>query len=102
MKPCANIHITLNAHTDLGYAVIKLTGNEGFVIWTHRVPTSSELAQINSEAAGEFHDFDHKSKRYYNGVGHIDTPVGTIDVAFDQDTKKLDIEFGGSSTWAWP
>ena len=101
VKPCSDIHITLNAHTDLGYSIIKLTGNEGFVIWTHRVPTSSELNQINSEGANEFGDFIHKKKLYYSGVGHIDTPAGTIDVSFSETTKKLDVEFGGSSTWAW-
>lgn len=92
----------LGSLIDLSFLIIKTT-DQDFVIWTHRVPTPSELTQIKTCAENAFGDFKNKGKAkiYCSGIGHVSTSKGGITVLYDdtQVNPKVTLTFDDPSVW---
>ena len=90
--------ITQSSEIDLAYYMIKLTQNDGYLIWTHRAPTPWEIEQIKQQYSSEY---GKKSVQWASGEGTV--KAGKSSITFDIDTSDsstLKLDLSHSSEWS--
>ena len=90
--------IPLSSEIDLAYCMIKLTENDGYLIWTHRAPTAWEIDQIKEHYKKEY---GKKTVLWASGEGTV--AAGKSSITFDIDISEsgtVSLDLSQSSEWS--
>lgn len=89
--------IPLSSEIDLAYCMIKLTQNDGYLIWTHRAPTPWEIEQIKEKYSGEY---GKKTVQWASGNGTV--RAGKFTITFNNSISDgvLSLNLTTSEEWS--